>query len=585
MATPVFDASVYGKYFTAQDPNALAWATNVLEKLYARGIVPKYILRQENTTVANAPTEDQDFLNFWKPLTIFWAYAVQLSRVFENFTGDRDLLREHLLERGYYPNNDQTLDKLVYMMATALRIRAERGTIEMYRIGDTEDSDSDSGAHSDGYDSDSDSGDPYIDGELLKLIQYRKNDFFQLGNPLTKFSAWNLSNYSPLHTGLTRRYDLNLGYEWTEDVENLNAYPLINPKSVVSYPLLAPTSWTDLVAWTSKNATQFTANAVGGPTDYESYQACVLDPGQSLSFTINFNIVAGLATLAFRLVDSSFIQLSGTSGFVTSIGGNYTVTLVNTSTASSAYLLIDGQHGGGAYNFTITLTNVGTILSTHTSYGCNLVDASSDSTTGDTLEMSSVYGVAGIGSLDLDKAVIIDPQLNFEITFQIRQILLTNNFTFGCLCFDQSNNLISLKSIVTGSNQQNFFTDQKLNKSDRFYFLRGIIYNSSHALLSASDALLNIGFGNQLKFPSNAKKIIPYIIADTSGGTTILRIWNLKMNVCSLQYNNVFTTGDHHIDLFIKSNNASYSRDQLYSILRKYFMPYNANFSITHLGL
>lgn len=466
MATPIYNASLFAQYFSNTDPAVIAFSENILEKLYAQGIVPKYITRQENTTVANAPAADADYINFWRPITLFWAYAVELSRTFENFTGNRNLLREHLLQRGYYPNNDQTLDKLIYMMEKALKIRAQRGTIEMYQIGDTGDSDSDSGAYSDGYDSDSDAGLPYIDGELLKLIQYRKNDFFQLGNPLPKYAAWNIGHYSPLYMGLTGRYDLNLGYEWTEDVISLTPYPLIN---------------------------QAGCSIVTDTTDDDS--------------------------------DST-----------------------------------PGDHS-----------------ISHSWYDFDVPRQS--------LQLDSTTTLTGIGKADLTKALIIDPQLNFEITFQVRQLSLTNNFTFGCLCFDQQNNPISLLSVVTGSNQQNFFTDQKLNRSDKFYFVRGIIYNSNQSLLSSTDAKLNIGFGNNLKFPSNAKKIIPYIIADKTASSTILHIWNLKINVCSLTYNNVYTTGYRHIDIFLKNNNPSYDRNHLYTILRKYFLPYNSSFSITHLGL
>lgn len=128
----------------------------------------------------------------------------------------------------------------------------------------------------------------------------------------------------------------------------------------VSYNVLPPTSWYDAIAWPSKNATQFIANATGGPSDYISYQPCVISPGQSISFTANLTITSGSATVALYLADNNLAQLSGTAQFILSPGNN-TITLTG-ATQNSTYIVIDGQHSVGTYNFAITLTSIGNTL-------------------------------------------------------------------------------------------------------------------------------------------------------------------------------------------------------------------------------
>jgi hypothetical protein len=514
LSTPIFNSSVFKQYFEPTDASAMAWATNVVQKLQDQGIVPKYISR------TGVDAEDADYLAFWTPIALFWAYLVELARVFETLDDNDGLLREHLMERGYYSSNLEHNHELQFILRNTLRIRRERGTKEMYRPALVDyDSDSNSGEHSD-----SASGDYilryYVDGELLRLIAWGFNDFFQLGLPQTKYVGWNVNNCSPLYTGLFGRYDLNIAYEFTKNFNSLAAYPLIN------------------------------------------------------------------TTYCSLFVDNSPDESDSQSG---------SDSLYHKNTDTPRTVL------------KITGTPIG--------------------------------AVAGIGNIDVSKMITIDPQLNYEITFEARQPILTNNLTFGCLVFDGVKHSTSLRSMVTGLAEQNFIYRMKLNRQDRFYFVRGIIYNKDEPLRATdpNTVILNIGQGSQLKFPANAVKIIPYIVcdgrkndynSDLVGGynindvvyvsatglyyrslhganfdsyppdspadwvvtsaptsTNTLEVWNVKINVVSLEYSNALLNTSKHVDMFVKNNNAIYSRDQLYSIIRKYFMPYNTGFSITHLGL
>ncbi|HEX5187343.1 MAG TPA: hypothetical protein VFV86_10680 [Nitrososphaeraceae archaeon] len=450
MATTIFDSSIFKEYFDSDDPEVLAWAENVLAKVTEKnGIVPNYISREN------------DFEETFNPSIIFFAYLVIFSRVFESFKEEVKLAFEYLVQNGQYPCDEESLTRLRDSITNLLRVRAYRGGLQTITP----------------------STDPNLaDGEILRLICWNSLIFFKLGVAQSKYNSWNINNSSPLYRGCTGRYDLNIAYEYTEDVIDLSAYPLINS------------------------------------------QYCS--------------------------------------------------------------------------------------LSTYRGNQC--------------IEIESVpFGeISGIGAIEVNKKKVIDPRINFEITFWVAQDITFENITFGCLAFDAAGDQVNLLDCVTGNARKLFFSTRRLNQSGKFYQVRGIIYNKDKELLSEDDAKLNIGFGRNLKFADNVVSIIPYIICDNnfadesddmesdtfdsdsfdidSGDTgyseseswsdspydnqASVFIWNLKITPCNTAYNRCYINNKNFIDVFLDNQNGAYSDLQINSIFRKYFIPYNTAFKITHLG-
>lgn len=205
MANTIFDKSIFKTYFEADNAEVLAWADNVLAKVREEGIaVPKYI------------SKENDFDDIFHPTTIFFAYIVILGRVFEAFKDHSRLAFEYLLQNGQYPCDKESIARLQDSITNLLRVRASRGSIQT--ITPSVDSNI---AH----------------GEILRLICWDSQTFFKLGVAQSKHNGWNVNNSGPLSRGCTGRYDLNIGYENTEDVVSLGAYPLINSSycSLASY--------------------------------------------------------------------------------------------------------------------------------------------------------------------------------------------------------------------------------------------------------------------------------------------------------------------------------------------------------------
>ena len=205
MAHPFFDKSVFGKYFDIDDADLMAWVDNVYDKLKQKGIVANYILRQDENGI------DTDFEDYYIPIVKFFGYLVRLAREFESFKDNDYLANEYLVQNGSFTTGNQVLDELAYLITNSLRRKSKRGSIDTITPSNT-------------------FGIP--DGELLNLINWDDLTFFKLGFARPEHNSWNLNNSSPLNRSCTGRYDLNLGYEYSEDVEDLGNYPILNPSYV-----------------------------------------------------------------------------------------------------------------------------------------------------------------------------------------------------------------------------------------------------------------------------------------------------------------------------------------------------------------
>jgi hypothetical protein len=222
---------------------------------------------------------------------------------------------------------------------------------------------------------------------------------------------------------------------------------------------------------------------------------------------------------------------------------------------------------------------------------------------------SSVGGYCGISAdlnnisnSEFDKAITVSPELDYEITFQIRQdVSLEECISFGCLSFDSNNNLISLINIDDTNNNSYFFTNKSIKRSDKYYKIRGIIYKVKVGPNPPmSNEVLYEGFGNNLRFKNkNVCKIIPIIIMDgrtNNPGSSELLIWDYKVrplvtgysaNGLDIAKTGHFSTGfiqsKNILLMYYKNNNQQLKNLEIEEKLRKYFLPYNSTFKTVNL--
>ncbi|MBV7533764.1 hypothetical protein [Chitinophaga sp. sic0106] len=197
--TPAFSNSVFARYFGAYDPEVISWYVNVLQKLHAKGIIPNYLHRE------NEVNGNEDFIAFWETVAHFVSFMVIYARKFQHFYETDFLLSDFVSQRGLAVSDNSTLPEMTELMEHFYHQISYRGTKHIYdkkELGAT------------------------IDGELLRLINYRQEDelLFNLYKP--EHFGWNLGNASPLYKGLYLNDNINKNYETHFDVKALNKYPV-----------------------------------------------------------------------------------------------------------------------------------------------------------------------------------------------------------------------------------------------------------------------------------------------------------------------------------------------------------------------
>lgn len=211
---------------------------------------------------------------------------------------------------------------------------------------------------------------------------------------------------------------------------------------------------------------------------------------------------------------------------------------------------------------------------------------------------------------NLSKAITIDENVDYEITFWVKQDKIVNNISFGVEGWDCNENSVFPRKINTGALNKFFFTKKKLNKANTWYFVRGILYNKNQKLLSENKSYLNIGFGNNLKSFTGMSKILPYLVLDRTDNpdsTAKLYIWDFKIRplvkgaISNKIYNDLsgipdkdnrvsfgsfatgFLTTKNLLHVTYKDNNQELSRREIEEIARHKLIPYNSTLITTEL--
>lgn len=170
---PIYQKTVFDKFFPVNDINIFGWAINVLEKLYVKGLIlPDYIERANN----NSNLEDEDFIVYWNSVTHYFAIIVYFARQFHNFDTNQYLLEAFLQSRDITTPIDKNIADLVYLYSNLIEEYKKRGTFQVIDRGE-------------------------VDGELLRLIGNNINDEFIFATLQNFETGWCLGKSSPTWKG------------------------------------------------------------------------------------------------------------------------------------------------------------------------------------------------------------------------------------------------------------------------------------------------------------------------------------------------------------------------------------------------
>lgn len=189
----------------------------------------------------------------------------------------------------------------------------------------------------------------------------------------------------------------------------------------------------------------------------------------------------------------------------------------------------------------------------------------------DCLKINASVSGSGVGGIDVVKGIRVHHCLGYEITFWLMKDDDRNEFEFSCKMFDISGNEITPKD-VSLNYTSNIFTITKLNRDDKFYFVRGIIY--PYLLPQDYVEETNLNLGKNLLFSSFAvKKIIPqFILKGSNSGSAYIKNINIKPLYTNYSY--CLVENSDFLNLWCVNNNTTLSDDEVNKIIEKYILPY-----------
>lgn len=179
---PVFDKTIFKKFFNVNDISVFGWAINVLEKLYVKGLIlPDYIERADN----NSNLEDEDFIVYWNSITHFFAIIVYFARQFHNFESNELLLVEFLKSRDITISDNYDISELLYVYQNYVEEYRKRGTNQIIERSES------------------------INGELIRLTGSQIFEEFIFAVFQSHDTGWCISKSSPTWRGTENILSLN----------------------------------------------------------------------------------------------------------------------------------------------------------------------------------------------------------------------------------------------------------------------------------------------------------------------------------------------------------------------------------------
>lgn len=194
----------YNKFFPFFNIPSINWSLNVLEKIVKKGIVPGYIVRNENNN-----WDDEDYINLWWVIIYMNALTVTYNNIFTEILYRPELLRDFLQQNKIITGPEKDLGELYYLANYKWDEILRRGGLSIL-------------------DKQRVLPDNYINvsvqGELLRLIGWSEEDEFIFNK--INVPGWYINLTSPMFDQAQPYVNLVKGYENTKSIEDLSKYPV-----------------------------------------------------------------------------------------------------------------------------------------------------------------------------------------------------------------------------------------------------------------------------------------------------------------------------------------------------------------------
>lgn len=247
MPQEIYNKTVFKRFFEENDPAVMEWAENVLEKVSSPGILPTFIKK-----------DGEDFKAYWETVCHIFALVVLYAKQYNEIDTNKILFELFIENRGLVTDEVDTLEQMKYLFNNYVKEYRKRGTLDIVNK------------------------EGMILGELLRLIRYKTEDEFIFALLMSRDTGWTMGHSSPTWNRTDTVLNVTKGYETTESVKDLNAYPLVNPTGVVIVDDI-DNNGTPIQAMT------FVGNALVGISS-EIDKTKLLPISENLSYQISFKV-------------------------------------------------------------------------------------------------------------------------------------------------------------------------------------------------------------------------------------------------------------------------------------------------------
>lgn len=303
----LYTNSIFNKYVPFINKESIHWAVNVLNKIYNKGIVPKYIVRGDNNN-----WQDEDYINLWWSIIYINALKVSYNNVFSDILENTNLVKKLLIQKDIIPGETDDLGRYYYLLTHYYDEIMKRGTVSIF-------------------DKQRDLPDNFenvtIRGELLRLC----NQPLHIESIFGLINGWEVGwlvgatcpgyNYNDIYI------DFIKGFEVTESVVDLNKYPLLNSEYISLEDVeiegtdigCMKVNTTDNDIYSGVSGTYEKSILVDNESDYEiSFKIKGLQDGNNLKFGVKgYNFLGNQVDLVSILDDTDlnyFIQTNTLNG-------------------------------------------------------------------------------------------------------------------------------------------------------------------------------------------------------------------------------------------------------------------------------
>lgn len=101
---PIYNSTVFSRFFKENDPLVMKWAENVLAKVSGSNILPKFIEKG-----------GKDFQSFWGTITHLFALIVLYSRKYKEIDTNQILFELFIENRGLVSNLVTSQEQMRYL--------------------------------------------------------------------------------------------------------------------------------------------------------------------------------------------------------------------------------------------------------------------------------------------------------------------------------------------------------------------------------------------------------------------------------------------------------------------------------------